>query len=127
MLGIAREAETSGLSACGWLLASLLEVLFGFRMCEVALVYDLTKAYQSIMTGEVERNVRRIIWRFGDVTSDWKIFGYNVVTFGDQVAGLVLEIVKSLAADLGQKIDMEASEQICRHTYVDDGTGGGSR
>ena len=61
------------------------------------------------------------------MTSDWKIFGYNVVTFGDQVAGLVLELVKSQAADLGQKIDMEASEQIRRHTYVDDGTGGGSR
>ena len=71
-------------------LASLLEVVLGFRMCEVALVYDLTKAYQSISTGEVERNVRRIVWRFGDVTENWKIFGFNVVTFGDQVAGLIL-------------------------------------
>ena len=29
-------------------LSSLLEVLLGFRMCEVGLVYDMTKAYQSI-------------------------------------------------------------------------------
>ena len=44
-------------------LNSLLEVLIGFRMNEVALVYDLTKAYQSIATGNVERHVRRILWR----------------------------------------------------------------
>ena len=30
-------------------LASLLEVIIGFRMCEVALTYDMTKAYQSII------------------------------------------------------------------------------
>ena len=52
-------------------LSPLLEVLIGFRMEEVALVYDLTKAYQSIQTGEVERHVRRIAWRFGDTAADW--------------------------------------------------------
>ena len=44
-------------------LSSLLEVLVGFRMYEVALVYDMTKAYQSIATGELERHVRSILWR----------------------------------------------------------------
>ena len=50
-----------------------------------------------------------------------------MVTFGDQIAGLVLELVKKLAADLGTGIDSEASEQIRCRTYVDDGAGGGSR
>ena len=108
-------------------LSSLLEVLIGFRMCEVALVYDMTKAYQSISTGETERHVRRIVWRWGDVKSNWEIYGYNVVTFGDQVAGLILELVKKLAADMGMEIDPEASDQIRHMTYVDDGAGGGSR
>ena len=94
-------------------------------MNEVALVYDLTKAYQSIKTGEVERHTRRITWRFGDSSADWQIFGYNVVTFGDQVAGLALELVKGMAADLGESLDPEASYQIRRKTYVDDGAGGG--
>jgi len=108
-------------------LANLLEVLIGFRMNEVALVYDLTKAYQSIGTGEIERHVRRITWRWGDSSANWQIFGYNVVTFGDQAAGLALELVKRLAADLGQNIDAEASHQIRNKTYVDDGAGGGTR
>ena len=63
----------------------------------------------------------------GNSSADWEIYGYNVVTFGDQVAGLILELVKGLAADLGQIIDAEASNQIRSKTYVDDGAGGGSR
>ena len=108
-------------------LASLLEVIIGFRMCEVALTYDMTKAYQSIATGITERHVRIIIWRWCDVTKPWEILAYDVVTFGDQIAGLVLELVKGLAADLGQGIDSEACHQVRRKTYVDDGAGGGSR
>ena len=108
-------------------LSSLLEVLISFRMNEVALVYDLTKAYQSIYTGDIEKNVRRIVWRWGKTDEPWEIYGYEVVTFGDQVAGLVLELVKGLAAELGQSIDTEACQQIKNKTYVDDGAGGGSR
>ena len=68
------------------LISSLLEVLLGFRFYEVALVYDMSKAYQSIAT---ERHVRRIVWRWSIADSEWEIYGYEVVTFGDQVAGLV--------------------------------------
>ena len=100
-------------------LSSLLEVLLGFRLCEVALVYDMTKAYQSIKTGDVERNVRRIVWRWGNLDVNWEIY--------DQVAGLILELVKKLAADKGMEIDSEACHQIRHRTYVDDGAGGGSR
>ena len=108
-------------------LSSLLEVLIGFRMCEVGLVYDMTKAYQSIQTGEIEKHVRRLVWRWGDVDGSWDILAYNVVTFGDQIAGLILELVKRLAAELGRSIDPEACHQIREKTYVDDGAGGGTR
>ena len=40
-----------------------------------------------------------------------------MVTFGDQAAGLILELVKKLAADLGETIDPEASNQIRYKTY----------
>ena len=90
-------------------LASLLEVLIGFQMNEVALAYNMTKAYQSISTGQVERHVRRIIWRWGESDAPWQVFAYNVVTFGDRIAGLILELVKSLAASLGEYLDSEAS------------------
>ena len=64
---------------------------------------------------------------WGDTSADWEVYGCNVVTFGDQAAGLILELVKGLAADLGQNIDGEAAYQIKRKTYVDDGASDGSR
>ena len=39
----------------------------------------------------------------------------------------MLELIKGLAADIGEPIDKEASHQIRRKTYVDDGLGGGTR
>ena len=50
-----------------------------------------------------------------------------VVTFGYQVAGLVLELIKGLAADIGEPIDKEASHQIRRKSYVNDGLEVGMR
>ena len=44
-------------------------------------------------------------------------------TTGAQIAGLVLELVKRLAAELGRGIDTEASDQILFKTYVNDGAG----
>ena len=96
-------------------------------MYEVGLAYDMTKAYQSIATGELEKHVRRIVWRWCDTSAEWETLAYNVVTFGDQMAGLVLELVKRLAAQLGQSIDTEACHQIRAKTYMDDGAGGGTR
>ena len=55
------------------------------------------------------------------------IYWYRVVTFGDQIAGLILELVKRLAAELGMSVDAKACHQIREKTYVDDGAGGGSR
>ena len=49
------------------------------------------------------------MWRWCDEAKPWETYAYQVVTFGDQIAELVLELVKSLAAELGEGIDAEAS------------------
>ena len=62
-------------------LSSLLEVFLRWRTFEVALVLDLTKAYQSIKTpGDLDRNVRRLLWRWGQTESEWKTYWWQVVT-----------------------------------------------
>ena len=52
--------------------------------------------------------MRRLVWRWGNIDASWDILAYNVVTFGDQIVGLILELVKRLAAELGMSIDAEA-------------------
>ena len=108
-------------------LSSLLTVFLRWRTFEVGLVLDLTKAYQSIKTpGELERNVRRLVWRWGKTEEAWKIYRWQVVTFGDVLASLILELAKDKAAALGDPVDKEAAELLRSSMYVDDLLGGGS-
>ena len=87
---------------------------------------DLTKAYQSLKTGPIEKNVRRILWRWGNTEAGWEVLAYNSVTFGDQGAALALELAKKIAAAEGVDIDPEAAEVILTSTYVDDTAAGGT-
>ena len=48
------------------------------------------------------------------------------MTFGDQLAALILELAKNLAAQLGQEVDPEAVLLLLTSTYVDDICRGGT-
>ena len=45
-------------------LNSMLEISLRFRCHEEGMVFDLTKAYNALKTGPVEKNLRRFVWRF---------------------------------------------------------------
>ena len=68
------------------------EILTRWRMYEIALCSDVTKAYYSIRTGEIEKHVRRVVWRYGECSNQWKNFGHCSVSFGDSPAAALLEI-----------------------------------
>ena len=42
----------------------MLDIALRFRCYECGLVFDLTKAYNSLLTGVIEKNLRRFVWRF---------------------------------------------------------------
>ena len=65
--------------------------LVRFRGYEIALVGDISKAYNSIKTGEVERHVRRYWFRFTQ-NEPWKVYGANCVMFGDRPAASLMTI-----------------------------------
>ena len=44
------------------------EILNRWRMYQKAMCSDLSKAYWSLRTGETEKHVRRIVWRYGDTS-----------------------------------------------------------
>ena len=102
-------------------------VLNKWRSYEVALCSDITKAYYSLRTGELEKHVRRVVWRYGDTTSKWKIFGFQTVSFGDRPAAAFLEIALRRTAENHQFIDPLAATRISNDRYVDDLATGGSK
>ena len=88
-------------------------------------MFDLSKAYQQLVTGEVERHLRRFLYR-SSPSDQWEIFAYDRVTFGDVIAALCLELGKKLAAQRGEQLDALAASRLLSGTYVDDHCGGGS-
>ena len=83
------------------------------------MMYDLRKAYQSVRTGPLERNVRRILFRFDDKDA-WEVYAYNRVTFGDVIAALILEVAKTIIALAALHIDEQAARQLIESSFVDD-------
>ena len=106
-------------------LNSMLDITLRFRCHDSGLVFDLTKAYNAMKTGPVERHLRRFIWRF-DPSGVWEDYAFDVVAFGDLPAANLLEIARNMVADDGQHIDPEAARKIKEDSYVDDNVGGGT-
>jgi hypothetical protein len=117
------------LNDCMWAgpntLAMLVDVLVHWRMLEVVVMYNLTRAYQAIHTWDLELNMRRFLWRESP-DLPWRTLAYTWATFGDVAAGVLLEVAKRHVAEMGRHLDPEAADQIRYMVYVDDGMAGGT-
>ena len=103
----------------------MLDITLRFRCHVCGLVFDLTKAYNSLHTGPVEKHLRRFVYRF-DPSGDWEDYAFDVVAFGDNPAANCLEIGRDMVADAGVQIDPVASRKLKDDSYVDDNVGGGT-
>ena len=54
-------------------LADIFENLFKFRSYQVALIFDISKAYNSIRAGMVKKHLRRLWFHFNP-QNDWRLF-----------------------------------------------------
>ena len=101
------------------------KILIRFRTYLRGLNSDVTKAYYQMVTGLLEKHVRRVVWRYGDKRSRWRIFGYLCVSFGDTPAAALLEICFRIAIAMFGEIDLVAAHRLLHDRFVDDITSGG--
>ena len=102
----------------------MIEVFIRFRGYKVACHFDIKKMYHSVKTTDQEKFLRLMVWRMDD--NSWKIFGYQVVAMGDRPAACTLELVKDIAAEMGEEVDLVTALRIKEDTFVDDGCTGGT-
>ena len=105
-------------------LVPLFEALLRWRSYQQCVVWDITKAYNTIVTFEEERHARRLVWRWGDKSAPWSTFGIDRMHFGDKCAMCGLQNGIKLVAEAGRAIDCEAADML-EKAYVDDCVGGG--
>merc|ERR1712112_437213 len=110
--------------------------LVRFRGYEIALVGDISKAYNSIKTGQVERHTRRYWFRFSQ-EEPWKVYGANCVMFGDKPAAGLMTIAVEKASDscsevmqlkiAPDELVLSDARKLKADSYVDDLISGGSK
>ena len=103
------------------------EMLVRFRHHECGLIGDITKAYYQMKTGQLEKHLRRVLWRFGMVGEPWKMYAFVVVSMGDNPAANFMELTKKKTDDRGQHIDQVATRKAKNESFVDDLSTGGSK
>ena len=101
-------------------------ILVRFRHQECGLIGDISKAYYQIHTGETEKHVRRVLWRDGEVGTPWRIYGFQVVSMGDNPAATFMELTKKKTTVKAKHIDKVAAKKIDKDSFVDDISTGGT-
>ena len=54
-------------------------------------------------------HVCRVVWRYGNKSTMWSIFGFLTVSFGDRPAATLLEVVIRMTIDMFGTIDKMAA------------------
>ena len=68
----------------------------------------------------MEKFTRLIVWRDGDTSKPFSVWGHQRVGMGDKPAALALEIGADIAAEQGQYIDKVAADKLVNDRYADD-------
>ena len=101
-------------------LTSLYEILLRWRLYPVAFVGDVSKMYHNVKTGELEGNLRRMLWRNCEQNRPPDVYGFNVVTFGDRPAGCIAVSALKSTADLFSSVSEKAAHVLKEDSYMDD-------
>ena len=101
-------------------LTSLLQVLVKWRLFPVAFIGDISKMYHCVKTGELEANLRRLLWRECEQHRPPDIYCFEKVTFGDRPAGCIVVSALQATADMFSHLSKNAAEVLKQDSYMDD-------
>ena len=93
------------------------DIIVKFRDYECGVTGDITKAYYQILTGLIEKHLRRVSWRNRKTGEPWKIYAFLVVSMGDTPAATFMELTKRQTADMAAELDEVAAKKIKEDTF----------
>ena len=101
-------------------LSDIFSVLLRWRFFNVAFIGDISKMYHNIRTGDLEGNLRRMLWRDFETGRSPDIYVFQRVTFGDRPAGCLAVIALQQTADMFSDISPKAARVLKHDSYMDD-------
>ena len=107
-------------------LTSLLQVLVKWRLFPVAFLGDISKMYHNVRTGELEANLRRLLWRGCEQDRSPDVYCFEKVTFGDRPAGCIVVSALQATAEMFSHFSKKAAQVLKQDSYMDDTLSGGN-
>lgn len=98
----------------------LFDVLIRFRRRPIALICDISEMYLQIRLAKEDRAMFRFMWRDPVETIEPKIYEFNRVVFGLNVASFISQIVTQEYARKHKEEYPCAAEAVLKSTYMDD-------
>ena len=101
-------------------ISNLLHVMMRFRSKPFLVIADLSKAYNSIKTSELDAHMRRFLW-FNE-HGQLKTYALERMHFGDTPSGYYLECCKEEISNYARNQMKEPvlADKLIRESYVDD-------
>ena len=107
-------------------ISNLLHVLMRFRSRPYLVIADLSKAYNTVKTSELDCHLRRFLWyKLEDLQNPnpkLRVFGLMRMHFGDTPSGFYLECCKQEVSDYARETlkDEVLADKLISESYVDD-------
>jgi hypothetical protein len=89
-----------------------------------ALKKDLSKFYQIVDADPIAQNLRRVMWRGGDMSAEMKVYITMTVNFGDKPAGCIAIAAARETAPMDEGEFREAAWFLQNRTSMDDAMAG---
>ena len=91
----------------------------------MAFTGDISKMYHNVRTGELEANLKRLLWRKCNQDEPPDVYTFQTVTFGDRPAGCIVVSALKATAGMYASISERATEVLQEDSYMDDLLSGG--
>ena len=108
-------------------LNDLFEILIRFRLYDYELISYVSIAYYMLLTGLLEMNVHRVLWRYGNINTAWRVFVFLTLIMGDRPAVCLMEIAAKVTVFIFVYIDLVAGRRLNKYRFGDDIWTGGSK
>jgi len=105
-------------------LVDLFTVTLRIREHRYALKKDLSKFYQIVDADPIAQNLRRVMWRGGDMSAEMKVYITMTVNFGDKPAGCIAIAASRETAAMDEGEFREAAWFLQNRTSMDDAMAG---
>jgi hypothetical protein len=105
-------------------LVDLFTVTLRIREYRYALKKDLSKFYQIVDADPIAQNLRRVMWRGGDMSAEMKVYITMTVNFGDKPAGSIAIAAARETAAMDEGEFREAAWFLQNRTSMDDAMAG---